>query len=62
MGVDFDGAPIEKRWFVTPLAHGIERGLMKHGIAFENLQRPNCAVGADEGVELDAAFATGLAG
>ena len=44
------------------LAHGIECGLMKHGIAFENLQRPNCAIGADESVEFDAAFPAGLTG
>jgi hypothetical protein len=62
VGVDFDGAPIDKRWFVTPLAHGIERGLIKHGIAFESLQGANCAIGVDEGVKFDAAFAAGLPG
>ena len=62
MGIDFDGAPIEQCGFVTPLAHGVESGLIKHGVAFEDLQGANCAVGADEGVELDAAFATGLTG
>jgi hypothetical protein len=60
--IDFDGAPIEKCGFVTPLAHGIESRWIKHGVAFEGLQRADCAIGADEGVELDAAFATGLAG
>ena len=62
MGVDFDGAPVEKRWFVTPLAHGIERRWIKHGVAVEELQGANCTVDADEGVEFDAAFAAGLAG
>jgi len=60
--VDFDGASIEQSGFVTPLAHGIESGLIKQGVAFEGLQRANCAVGADEGVEFDAAFAAGLTG
>ena len=62
MGVDFDGAPIEKCGFVTPLAHGVQSGLKEEGVAFEDLQGANCAVGVDEGVELDAAFATGLTG
>jgi hypothetical protein len=42
------------------LAHGIESGLKKHGVAFEDLQGANSAVDADEGVEFDAAFTTGL--
>ena len=62
MGVDFDGAAIEECGFVTPLAHGVESGLKEEGVAFEDLQGANCAVGVDEGVELDAAFATGLTG
>lgn len=62
MGVDLDGAPIEKCGFVTPLAHGVQSGWIKHGIAFEDLEGANCAVGADEGVEFNAAFATGLTG
>ena len=60
--VDFDGAPIEKCWLVSPLAHGIESRLIEHGVAFEDLQGANGAVGADEGVEFDAAFAAGLTG
>jgi hypothetical protein len=62
VGVDFDSAPIEKCGFVTPLTDGVESGLKKEGVAFEDLQRTNCAVGVDEGVEFDAAFATGLTG
>jgi len=50
VGVDFDGAAIEECGFVTPLAHGVQRGLIKHGVAFEELQGANCAVGGDEGV------------
>lgn len=61
MGVDFDGASIEKCGLVTPTAHGFESGLIKHGVAFKDLQGANRAIGADEGVEFDAAFATGLA-
>ena len=56
MGVDFDGAAIEKSGFVTPLANGVEGGLIKRGVAFEELQGANGAVGGDEGVEFDAAF------
>jgi hypothetical protein len=62
VGVDFDGASIEKCGFVTPLTDGVESGLKKEGVAFEDLQGANCAVGVDEGVEFDAAFATGLTG
>jgi len=62
VGVDFDGAPIEKRWFITPLAYGIERGLIKHRIPFESLQGANCAIGVDESVKFDAPFAGGLPG
>jgi hypothetical protein len=60
--VDFDGAPIEKCGFVTPLAYGIEGGWIKHGLTFEDFEGANCAVSTDEGVEFDAAFATGLTG
>ena len=62
MGVDFDGAAIEECGLVAPLAHGVESRWIKHGIAFDDLQGANCAVSADEGMEFDAAFATGLAG
>jgi hypothetical protein len=62
VSVDFDGAPIEECRFVTPLAHGIESRLIKHGVAFKDLEGANCAVCANEGVEFDAAFATGLTG
>jgi hypothetical protein len=60
--VDFDGTPIEKCWLVSPLAHGIESRLIEHGVAFEELQGANCAVGGDDCVQFDAAFAAGLTG
>jgi len=57
--VDFDGVAIEEGGFVTPLAHGVESGLIKHGVAFEELQGANGAVGGDDGVKFDAALAAG---
>jgi hypothetical protein len=62
VGVDFDGAPIQHGRFVSPLANGVERRLIKHRVAVEELQGANCAVGADYSAELYVAFATGLTG
>jgi hypothetical protein len=60
--VDCDGVPIERCGFVAPVAHGVESRLIKHGVAFEDLQGTNRAVGTNEGVEFDATFTTSLTG
>lgn len=60
VGVDFDGAAVEDGGAVAPLANGRKSGLDEQGIAGDNFERFDGAVGGDEGVKFDAAFATNL--
>ena len=60
--VDFDGVPVEEGGLVTPLAYGIQSRLIKQRIATDPLNRANGAIGCDDGLEFDAAFASVLPG
>jgi len=37
-GFDFNGPAVEQVWLKTPLADGIQRGLLKHGGTADNVE------------------------
>jgi hypothetical protein len=62
VGVDFDGETVEDRGFVAPLADGVEGRLIEQGVAFQDLESADGAVGGDDGVEFYCAFVADLKG
>ena len=60
VGVDFDGETVEDRGFVAPLADGVEGRLIEQGVAFQDLESADGAVGGDDGVEFYCAFVADL--
>lgn len=62
VGVDFDGLAVEDGGAIAPLTDGIESRLNQERIARDGFQHLDGAVGGNDGVEFDAAFAVELNG
>jgi hypothetical protein len=60
VGVNLYGTAVERGRLVTPLTYGVESGLSKHRVAREKLQGADRAIGGDDGVQFDSAFAASL--
>jgi hypothetical protein len=58
--VDFDGLAVEDGGAVAPFADCGERGLVEEWIARDDFQGLDGAVGRNDGVQFDAAFAAEL--
>ena len=61
-GFDLDGLAVEDGGAVAPLADCGESRLNEERIAGDDFERLDGTVSGDDGVELDAAFATSLHG
>src|SRR5258708_19903437 len=59
-GVNLDGVAIEQSRLITPLTHGIQRGLLQQRMAVHDFELLDGAVLANDGVETHSAGDAGL--